>query len=132
MLIELHTQSLGRWYWVTFQTANQQIGLRLVVTRMDPRNIAVTTVACTVYGICDQVQDRHYVLSTGEQITEDRWVSRKIGFGREHSGFAYNVSLDDAKAWLLATVASRLRQQQLPRPKYSSPYSRQYTYEPIL
>ncbi len=131
MLIELHTQSLGRWYWVTFPTANQQIGLRLVVTRMDPCNIAVTSVACTVYGVCDRVRVRHYDSHTGEISWEDRWLSRKIGFGPGHSNFMYFDALQDAKVWLLATVANRLRRQQLPRPTYSSPFSKIYTYEPI-
>ena len=131
MLIELHREQVGRWYWVTYPTADGHTAARLVVTRMDPSNIAVKQVACTVYGICDYSRCTRYDPETRAEIVTYLWVARKIGFGRGHSLFEAFHFLDDAKEWLLSTVASRLRQSLVIPPKYASPLAVDYKYEAI-
>lgn len=129
MLIELHRKHVGRWYWVTYPVANGQIGVRLVITRMDPNNIAVKQVMCTVYGVCDY--SRFSWVEHGGARYDYRWVARKIGFGRGYSNFECFDSLEAAKAWLLTGVASILRQAMPPAAKYTSPFQLDYKYEAI-
>lgn len=129
MLIELHTQAVGRWYWVTYPVVGG-IGVRLVVTRMDPQNIAVEYVGCTVYGVCDYTtaSDQRFGRSSSPRV----WSARKIGLGRGHGNIAEFSFLEDAKEWLLTTVAHRLRQSLLLPPQYASSFLSSYTYEPLL
>lgn len=129
MLIELHTQAVGRWYWVTYPVAGG-IGVRLVVTRMDPQNIAVDYVGCTVYGVCDytSASDQRFGRSGSTRV----WSARKIGLGRGHGNIAEFGDLRDAKEWLLTTVARVLRQSQLLPPQYASSFLSNCTYEPLL
>lgn len=129
MLIELQTSRGGRWYWVTYPMANGGTATRLVVTRMDPNNIAVEHVACTVYGVCDYLRSSWFV--AGDAYSDYRWVARKVGFGRSHSNIVSFHELTDAKVWLLTTVAHRLRRAQRPTTQYLSPFSPDYTYEAI-
>lgn len=129
MLIELHTQQAGRWYWVTYPVSGGLVGVRLVVTHMDPRDIVVKQVACAVYGVCDYSRVSWW--TTGGECYEYRWVARKIGFGRVHSNFESFHSLEAAKAWLLKTVASRLRQELQPAVRPVRPFSPDYKYEAI-
>lgn len=130
MLIELTTPRVGSWYWATYPTPDGSAA-RLVITRMDPRNIAVTAVACTVYGVCDCSRISMYDADTRTQSVIVTWAARKIGFGRGYSDFARFHSLEDAKVWLLSTVAQRLRQSGVMPPKYASQFSVNYTYEAI-
>lgn len=129
MLIELHREQVGRWYWVTYPVAGGQPGVRLAITRMDPNNIAVKQIMCTVYGVCDYSRVSWY--ENGGECYDYRWVARKIGFGRGHGDFECFYSLEDAKAWLLTGVASRLRQSKPPAAKYASPFQLDYKYEAI-
>lgn len=129
MLIELRTQQVGRWYWATYPVSGGLTGVRLVVTHMDPSNIAVKQVACAVYGVCDYSRVSWWT-ADGE-CYEYRWIARKIGFGRVHSNFESFYSLGAAKAWLLETVASRLRQELQPAVRSVSQLSPDYKYEGI-
>lgn len=129
MLIELHAQQVGRWYWVTYQTAEGCTAVRLVVTRMDPHDIAVKQVACAVYGVCDYSRVS-WRLNDGEYY-DYRWVARKIGFGRGYSTFETFYALEEAKAWVLRGVAGRLRQELRPAVRPISPFSPNYVYEAI-
>lgn len=130
MLIELTTQRVGRWYWVTYPTPDG-LAARLVITRMDPSNIAVKHVSCTVYGVCECSRLSQYCADARTQVVTVTWVVRKVGFGRGHSNFEHFHLLEDAKAWLLRTVTHRLRQAMLMSPNYASPLSVNYTYEAL-
>lgn len=132
MLIKLMTQNLGNWYWVSYPVAGGGTGVRLVVTRMDPRDIAVDYVACTVYGVCDYIAVSNRRFEPRRGYHDHMWMARKIGFGRGHGNFAEFYCLPDAKVWLLTTVAHRLRHAKLLTPHYASSFLPSYTYEPIL
>lgn len=129
MLIELRTQQVGQWYWVEYPTADGCTGVRLVVTWMKPHDTVCKYVACVVYGVCDYSKVSWYV--AGVAYWEYLWTARKIGFGRGHSNFESFYSLEAAKAWLLETVARRLRRELRPIVRPISQFSSSYTYEAI-
>ncbi len=130
MYIELTTPRVGRWYWATYPTPDG-LAARLVITRMDPSNIAVDAVACTVYDVCEYSRVSVYDADTRTQTVTVIWVARKVGFGRGHSNFEHFHLLEGAKEWLLRTVAHRLRQSGVVPPSYASRFSVNYTYEAI-
>lgn len=123
MLIELQTPNIGRWYWVSYPVS-RGVGVRLVVTQMNPADIVGEHVRCHVFGSCDYEMLRSH--SRSSEYAQYTWVTRRTG-----QAVATFNELADAKAWILAGVSRRHR-SELVAVIYKSPFSKYYIYEPVI